>query len=298
MSVQNEPDYAWCVAEAPCNYIYPTMLYTPDEMVAFIKVVGPRLHAGSPHLKVIAPEPAEWLHLWTNNSAPGSTNPLNGEYDYGHVLANDADAWAQIDVVGTHQYDTQVAESWPSDVSHTKPVWMTEMSGVKGWPEGGPSGSIENGVAVAGWIHSALVVGDASAWLWLALYVDYSEDNQGLVLAHGMSPTKRYYVLGNYSKFVRPGYVRVEINENSNADLLVSAYKSDKGGTIVVGAVNQGTSSATVPIALDGGTTPTTMTPYVTSAVDSLKAGPAVTVSDGVFSATLAATNVTTLVGQ
>jgi hypothetical protein len=34
---------------------------------------------------------------------------------------------------------------------------MTEMSGVKWWPEQGPSSDINNGVAVAGWIHSALV---------------------------------------------------------------------------------------------------------------------------------------------
>jgi len=33
------------------------------------------------------------------------------------------------------------------------------MSGIEWWPEGGPSSDISNGVAVAGWIHDALVNG-------------------------------------------------------------------------------------------------------------------------------------------
>ena len=45
------------------------MLYTADEAVAFMKVAGPKLHAASPTVKVMAPEAAEWLHLWTNKSA-------------------------------------------------------------------------------------------------------------------------------------------------------------------------------------------------------------------------------------
>ncbi len=41
--------------------------------------------------------------------------------------------------MGVHQYDTQVAELWPADVTEKKPVWQTEMSGVKWWKEQGPS---------------------------------------------------------------------------------------------------------------------------------------------------------------
>ncbi len=54
------------------------------------------------------------------------------------------------------------------------------MSGVKWWPEQGPSSDINNGVVVAGWIHSALVTGEASAWLYW--WYSTASDNEGLVL--------------------------------------------------------------------------------------------------------------------
>jgi glucuronoarabinoxylan endo-1,4-beta-xylanase len=198
--------------------------------------------------------------------------------------------------MGVQQYDSQVATPWPADVPQTKPLWMTEMSGLKWWPEQGPSSDINNGVAVAGWIHNALTVGQASAWLWW-WYQPISggtNDNEGLLLKDG-TDTKRHYTLGNYSKFIRPGYTRVDITGNSSIDLLLSAYKATDG-TVVVVAINKGMVATTVPISISGGTVPALCTPNVTSATDNLKAGTAVTVTGGIFTASLAATTVTTFV--
>ena len=41
-----------------------------QEMVAFVKVAGPKLKAKG--IKVIAPEASEWIHAWSNLSATGS----------------------------------------------------------------------------------------------------------------------------------------------------------------------------------------------------------------------------------
>jgi O-glycosyl hydrolase len=127
----------------------------------------------------------------------------------------------------------------------------------------GDTGEFNNGIAVAGWIHSALVVGEASAWLYWWYQASASNDNEGLVLKGSSTLTKRCYTLGNYSKFVRPGYVMVEVNGNSNTNVLLSAF---------------------------------TGTSNVTSSSDNLKAGTAVTVTGGAFTAALAATTVTTFV--
>ena len=322
MSAGNEPDFASCGSSIgpPCNGDYETMVYTATEMVAFVKVLGPKMKSAG--VKLIAPEPAEWIHLWSNTSATGSTvashpnssDPLKcgcfgnapttigcasvcisgGGYDYGHWLARDATAWAAIDIIGTHEYDTQRAEPWPSDVNGgipSKELWVTEMSGLMYWPEQGPSTTIENGLEVAGWIHSALVVGDASAWLWW--WYSATSDNEGLLV--GSTDTKRHYTLGNYSKFVRPGYVRVDVVGNSNPDLLLSAYKGTDG-TVVVVAINNGTAAATVPITIAGGTTPVSCTPNVTSSSANLAAGTAVIVTGGIFTPSLVATAVTTFV--
>ena len=274
-------------------------------------------------VKLIAPEPSEWIHLWSNASATGSTvaghpnssDPLKcgcfsntptttgcaskcatGDgYDYGHFLAKDATAWGLIDIIGTHEYDTQKAEAWPSDVDggkRSKPIYETEVSGVHYWPNEGPSSDIANGVVVAEWIHSALVVGEASAWLYW--WYQASGDNEGLIISTS-SLTKRAYTLGNYAKFVRPGYVMVDVTGNSNASLLLSAFKGTDG-TVAVVAVNKGTSAATVPITIAGGTAPASCTPNVTSSSANLAAGTAVTVTGGTFTASLAATTVTTFV--
>ena len=326
MSIGNEPDFASCGNAEPCNGSYDTTVYTAKEMVAFIKVAGPKLQANN--VKVIAPEASEWVHQWSNESAKGSvpgnknsSDPLKcgfpasnaacttGDgYDYGHWLNKDADAWKALDIIGVHEYDSQHAEPWPSDVSggkKDKEVWQTEMSGVKWWPEQGTgtgdslkgSDSIDNGVAVATWIHSALVVGEASAWLWWWYNAYNTDDNEGLLLGKtGTTLTKRYFTLGNYSKFVRPGYIMVDVTGNSNADVLLSAFKGTDG-TVVVVAINKGAAAATVPIAISG-TAPASMTPNVTSATDNLKAGTGVPVTGGSFMAALASKTVTTFVGK
>jgi glucuronoarabinoxylan endo-1,4-beta-xylanase len=313
MSPQNETDFASCGTAEPCNGNYDTTIFTGAEYAAFIKVVGPKLRALNPPVKVIAPEASEWLHAWSNASGccsvPGgllSSDPLdcgrdgsacsgfNG-YDYGHAMYADAQAWAAFDIFGTHQYDTQVAEPWPANVPDRKPVWQTEMSGVKWWPEQGPSNNIQNGVAVAGWIHNALTVGEASAWLWW-WWKALGATNEGLLNSDG-SDTKRRYTFGNYSRFIRPGYTRVNVTGAVPENILLTGFKGPDG-TVVVVAINKGTAQATVPITIAGGTAPASMTPHVTSAADNLVAKTAVTVTGGIFMASLAGTTVTTFVGK
>jgi glucuronoarabinoxylan endo-1,4-beta-xylanase len=329
MSAANEPDFASCGSSIgpPCNGDYVTMVYTATEMVNWVKMLGPKLKTAG--VKLMAPEPSEWLHLWSNASATGSTvashpnssDPLGcgcfsndptttgcaskcatgGGYDYGHWLAKDTTAWGLIDIVATHEYDTQKALAWPSDVDggkRSKEVWETEVSGVMYWPEQGYSSDINNGIAVAGWVHSALVVGQASAWLYWWYQPNggsTGSDNEGLVPAGGGALAKRAYTIGNYSKFVRPGYVMVDVAGNSNTNLLLSAFKGTDG-TVVVVAIYKGTAAATVPITISGGTAPASCTPNVTSSSANLTAGTAVTVTGGTFSASLAASTVTTFV--
>jgi glucuronoarabinoxylan endo-1,4-beta-xylanase len=314
MSIANEPDFASCGLVEPCNGNYPTTLYTANQIVAFVKVAGPKLKAAG--IRVIAPEASEWIHAWSNTSATGSqpsnrnsSDPLKcgfpatstacasgGGYDYGHYLFRDAMAWAAFDIMGVHQYDTQIAEPWPADVTDKKPVWQTEMSGVKWWPEQGPTSDISNGVVIAGWIHNAITVGEASAWLWWWYQAQGTNDNEGLLLQNG-TVAKRLYTLGNFSKFIRPGYTRVDIAGNIPTNVLLTAYKATDG-TVVVVAINKGTSSITLPISISGGTSPASLTPWVTSATDNLASKTAVTVSGGSFTATLAGATVTTFVGK
>ena len=98
------------------------------------------------------------------------------------------------------------------------------------WPEG---------VHVAVNIHNGLVVGNMSAYVWWYIRRSYS-----LIGQDDGKPTKRGYAMAQYSKWVRPGDVRIGATEQPDSNILVSAYKhSDKQITLV--AVNSGTTDVT-----------------------------------------------------
>jgi glucuronoarabinoxylan endo-1,4-beta-xylanase len=136
-----------------------------------------------------------------------------------------------------------------------------------------------------------LVTGEASAWVWW--WYPGQGDNEGL-LAQGGADTKRHYTLGNFSKFVRPGYVRLNVSGAPPTDVLLSAYSSSN--TVVIVAINSGTSMLSVPVNLSGGTAPTSCMPWLTSANANLVSQTAVSVSGGAFSASLPGPSVTTFV--
>jgi glucuronoarabinoxylan endo-1,4-beta-xylanase len=318
MSLGNEADFASCGMSEPCNGNYPTTLYTAEEMVAFIKVLGPKMRSAAPNCKIMAPEASEWIHTWSDTSGccsvPGnkpSSDPLKcgcftgkttpcscapGKgYSYGKYLYEDKAAWAYVDILGVHQYDTQKSEPWPAyvKVEDRRPVWQTEMSGVKWWPDGSPDPSIENGIAVAAWIHDALTVGELNAWCYW-WYNGGSGTNEGLLL-NGQD-TKRHYTFGNFTKYVRPGMTRVMITGDVPANVLLTAFKG-AGNKVVVVAINKG-NAANVPITISGGTAPTSMQPIVTAASYNWEKKTAVQISGGTFTAALESKSVTTFVSQ
>lgn len=329
---------------APLTDQYESMVYTGKEMAAFVKVAGPIFDSVAPDVKMIAPEASLWQHVWSSISPTGvgiddagyeSSDPLNcgcfgneidpavaatcashcvnqgdqlaeGGYDYGHHLAADPEAWSAFDIMGVHQYETQVGYAWPADVNggvRDKEIWQTEMSGVSHWPEQGPSQDIENGVAVARWIHSGLTVGEASAWLYWWYKSYFNNNNEGLGLMNGENilgapSTKRYYTFGNFSRYIRPDvFHAVRVGGPSPDNIMVSAYLGD-GGEVVIVAINETNAAAEVPIAISGGTVPAMMVPIVTSASENWAEGTPVAVTDGSLPASLPAMSVTTFVSQ
>jgi O-glycosyl hydrolase len=325
MSPQNEVDFASCGRDEPCNGNYDTTVMSGAEAAAFQKIVGPKLRAKG--VIPMSAEASEWIHVWSNESAccsvPSgrpSSDPLNcgfppdncptgapfdDGYEYGWALYDDQEAWDAFDIMGTHQYDSQIAYAWPEGVPK-KEVWQTEMSGVKWWPEQGTedasgvlsgcSTHIENGVAVARWIHSALTVGEASAWLYWWWQAIDTDDNEGLICKDG-SYAKRVWTFGQFSKFMRPGHNVVGITGAIPDDVMLVASQSPSGGVVVV-AINETTAAVELPITIAGGTAPASLTPHLTSASDDIAEQDPVTVTGGVFTASLPAMSVTTYVSE
>jgi len=106
---------------------------------------------------------------------------------------------------------------------------------------------------VARIIHNDLVITNATSWQWWTalsqcnfkdglVYLDDGEtDGKGMKDAKydgRYMDSKLLWTLGNYSRFVRPGMVRVKCdvlpNQSIKNGVLASAYKGNNGNFIVV----------------------------------------------------------------
>jgi O-glycosyl hydrolase len=93
--------------------------------------------------------------------------------------------------------------------------------------------------------------------------------------------TKILWAFGNFSYFVKPGMIRIQISEqnylSAATDVMLTAYKDVKNKKIVVVAVNYGKSTRSYKLNLSGGTVKDDQfIPYITSDTSSLKKGVAV----------------------
>ena len=101
--------------------------------------------------------------------------------------------------------------------------------------------------------------------------------------------------MAQYSKYVRPGFKRVEVDYEGGwgASLQITAYK--KGAKVVVVLLNTGSSPQTVSVGINAGAYDSFKT-VVSSGTKNLEEG-SVTAAGNVASVTLEATSVTTLIG-
>ena len=132
--------------------------------------------------------------------------------------------------------------------------WQTELCIMSNDKEIGGGGrkdlTMKTALYVARIIHYDLCVANASAWQWwLALTNGNYKD--GLVyvtpnadLTDGdITDSKLLWTMGNFSRFVRPGARRVEVNcVNRNVNdpdgLMISSYIDEQEKTVVMVAVN------------------------------------------------------------
>ena len=103
--------------------------------------------------------------------------------------------------------------------------------------------------------------------------------------------------MGNFSRFVRPGFMRVSTSGTVPSGVQLSAYVNPADGTVAIVAINGNGSSTPLSVYVSG-IVPCTMTPWVTSATDNIASKTAITVANARFSTSLEASSVTTFVGN
>ncbi len=213
ISAQNEPDF---------TASYASCLYSSAQMVAFIKVLGPALHGvGTKLLAALEPELRREQRL------------VAGDNGYGNAILGDATAKSLVDILATHDYG-HAGDSVPTRPAPpsgmTMPLWETEMSDLTAEPDV----DIGHGIQVATWIYAGITTGGASAWHYWWL-VNLDTDGEGLLQNGGSTAAasipKRLYTMGNFSKFVRPGYVNVSTG-TAPSGVLVAAFKNPSDGRL------------------------------------------------------------------
>ncbi len=252
--------YAISVQNEP-DYAKDWTWWTPQEMLNFMKN-----YAGSINCKVMAPESFQYLK---NMSDP---------------ILNDAGALANMDILGCHFYGTSTANmAYPlyQQKSEGKELWMTEKYF--------DDDSIGNIMSLSKEIHDSMVTGNMNAYIyWWITWPNGLATSSGTIY-------KRAYVLGQYSKYIRPGYNRVDATANPNTNVYVSAYKGSS--KIVIVAINQGTSAVNQNFVLQNGIT-SKVSAYVTDSSRNMAAGSSINVSNGSFTAQLSPQSITTFVGD
>jgi O-glycosyl hydrolase len=81
----------------------------------------------------------------------------------------------------------------------------------------------------------------------------------------------RLYTIGNFSRFVRPGFVRLALESPSLPGVYLSAYKDRDNSQLVVVAINESGVDRLVQMEIDGAQA-TSIEVFRTSAKESLQA--------------------------
>ena len=214
---------------------------------------------------------------------------------YAYDTLKDPAGAAGVDIIGTHDYDFQVRE-FPLAKDTGKAIWETEVSNLKE-----VDGTIDDGLKYAELIHDQMTITGVNAWLYWWFVTSKESGGQALI---GIAPDrtfqvyKRLYTIGNFSRFVRPGYVRIEIHPKPIPNVLVSAYKDKTSGKFAIVAINKGDSDQIVSFKLNNFPALNSVAAYRTSETENLAKLSPIAVSDGVFLALLRNKSVTTFVDR
>jgi glucuronoarabinoxylan endo-1,4-beta-xylanase len=248
--------YAISVQNEPdISVTYESCRWTSTQMRDFLKGYGHLIT----NTKVIAPESFNFNQTYTN------------------VILDDDGAAANVDIVGGHIYGSGLLD-YPKARAKGKELWMTEHLDTEI--------TYEKVLATGKEIHDCMTVSQYSAYIWWYLKRFYGPMGENGVV------TKRGWIMANYSKFIRPGYIRISATANPKKDIFVSAYEGDK---LIIVALNLAVADRSQTFSFKN-ITPGSYVPYTTSETLNLRQGTSGTITGDSFKYTLPAQSLTTFV--
>ena len=207
MSANGAPVYAMSLQNEPdWQPDYESCEWSASDFTDFLINQGSRFG----DLNVLAPESLGFNHA------------------YSDPFLNSATAAPQVDIVGGHLYGA-TPQDYPLARNKGKELWMTEhitnTEAANDWTQAMP---------LATELHESMAA-NFNAYIWW-----YIRRSYGLITEDG-NVSKRGYIMSQYARFVRPGYVRVGATETPQSGVYVTAYKGPDNQYVIV-AINTNTS--------------------------------------------------------
>lgn len=258
----NEPQWDWSDGGQEGNP------YTNDEIAAFVNILDQSFTDHEIDAKIDVAEAGKINYLFEFGDKPKRGEQVKSFFD--PSSENYLGSLSHVSmIVSAHSYFTTSpsAESKKLRAQVLAEIesipglsyWMTEYC-ILGGNEGEINGNgrdlgMESALYLARVIHQDLTFSNASAWNWWLAVSPY-DYKDGLVYIDkdkndgGFYESKMLWTLGNYSRFVRPGYDRIEATFNTD-QLLVSAYQDPESKKTVVVLINPETKSFQVSLDRD-----------------------------------------------
>ncbi|MFE9063420.1 glycoside hydrolase [Streptomyces violaceusniger] len=216
----NEPDLATS---------YASMQFTPRQAVEVVKAVGPAVRRAG--INLVCCDAAGW----------------DEQASFSAAIETDEEAADQVAVHTGHPYVTPSDQPLPT----SRRTWMSEWSpNGTTWNEAWDDHSGYDGFAVAEAIHTTLADAGASAYVyWFGASVGAT---RSLIQLDGPEyhVSKRLWALAAYSRFIRPGAVRVAAD--SGADGVRTTAFRNRDGRRVLEILNTGADPVRADYALRG----------------------------------------------
>jgi O-glycosyl hydrolase len=274
ISPLNEPQYDWA-APASGNASQEGTAATNAESFRVVTELNNSLVAKGVSAKIVFGEAGSHNYVYgTTGGNRGNQmeyfwNPASAGY-IGNLptvekVMSAHSYFAQSNLANLINNRTSMAAKFPA-VNNAVKFWQTEyciLNSEDGTQGNGRDLGINSALYIARVIHTDLALANAASWQWW-LGVSPSDYKDGLVsiadpsgamgeLAATKSDgliykSKMLWALGNFSRFIRPGMIRVDASVAGFTDpsvaangLMISAYKNPATKELVVVVINMGT---------------------------------------------------------
>jgi glucuronoarabinoxylan endo-1,4-beta-xylanase len=252
------PLYAISIQNEP-DYATDWTAWTATDLLNFLSAQGATLSSA---IKIMMPESFQFRHPMSDPSL------------------NDATVASYISIIGGHLYGGTI-QTYPLATNQGKELWETEHYF--------DDDSIANVMSLAKEVHDCMVTGSMNAYVyWWITYGNGLANSSGTIF-------KRAYTLGQFAKYIRPGYYRVDATATPATNVGVSAYKG--ADQVVIVAVNTGTASVNQNFIVRGGTV-AQVSSWQTTSSSNMASGQTYQPSGGSFTAALPGQSITTFVGS